>query len=179
MPDDIRATAEPGPLVNEASSSGQPPKPEVTIDWQEYFKQFCIAHGESPLVFGGRLLFADGWTYSAHDYAGPEWSPPPRPLDLCRIQRLYWMRRKAIVQRELEDLAIHIERLEEMQRQRKVPLQQAIKWFDSENRRWKKDIGPLDLTAMKGRLAWLREDVVECDTNLVSLDQQLKELAPC
>lgn len=170
-PQPDRVAQHPGPLFQEADRGGQPPKPVVSLCWPEYFKQFCQLHGGNPLMFGGVLLFQDGWTHSAHDHAGPEW-PPPEDKEECRqLIRQYWLRRRAVVTYEYEQLLRHVERLEELQRHRQAPLQQVVQWLNTEDKRWQKDIGPLDLTAMKGRIEWLREDVQVCEDKLTELER--------
>lgn len=166
------AIADP-PLLQEVTSAAtaETPKPEANLDWQAYFKEFCLAHGNNPIMFGGVLLFEDGWTYSAHDHSGPEWSPPKDVEELHQLMLAYWQRRRAIVQHEAKQLAQHIHHLEELQQSRKVPLQQVIAWFDSEAKRWHKETGPLDLEGMRGRLQWLDDDVQMCEEKVKEFER--------
>lgn len=149
------------------------PTASIELDWVGYFKAFSEAHGGNPLVHGGRLLFPDGWRYSASDYAGPEWAPPDDPEAHRALLRAYWGRRKGVVNSEARQLRGDLDHLRGLQSVRKVPLQalRYVKVTDPETGTsgYKAVSGPLDLTAMEGRLAWLQDDLTECDRVLAAL----------
>lgn len=145
--------------------------PLVRLDWRAYFKEFCELHGRDPVSYRGRLLFPDGWTYSSSDYAGPEWPPPDDPAELLAVQSSYWRRRRGIVRRERDELRLAVQSLAEMQRCKSVPLQQVVQMRDSETNQRVTSRKPLDLDGLKARLAWLEEDVAECDRHLAELGE--------
>lgn len=138
----------------------------VRLDWRAYFREFSALHGGDPVIYKGRLLFADGWTYSASDYQGPEWPPPDDPKALANLQRWYWGRRRTIVRHELFTLRESLLSLETAQRNRSAPLQQIVTV-----KVWNEGLGRdanvwqaknVDLEGMRGRLAWLEEDLGRC-----------------
>lgn len=170
MPSVKGTDMDPDLFLNTIVQATKHPASQVQLDWRAYFMLFCEHHGGSPIHFGGRLLFADGWSYSSTDYAGPEWMPPTDPLELRELMRAYWMRRKAIVFNEARELRQEVIGLQEMQSVRKVPLQHATTNFDQETGKLSMTRGDLDLTDMIGRLSWLEEDVVECGNRLKELE---------
>ena len=97
----------------------------VELDWQEYFADFCFLHGK-PVELAGRLWFPDGWSYSAFDYAGPEWGPPTERTELKRIKQQYWETRRIAVLTDLNAAAAELKTLEQAQQLRSVPLKQRV-----------------------------------------------------
>lgn len=142
--------------------------PEVFIDWPAYYEDFCHEHHD-PVEYGGRLLFEDGWTYSAFDYAGPEWPPPEDEGKLKGLKIRYWSLRKKIVVAEVQSLQTRLRAVDGLQSGKSLPL--PLKYDDSEQRGiagvvdWK----DLDITAHHERLGALRQDVKDCDNHLREL----------
>lgn len=157
-------------IAPESGVFGTAPKPRHQLDWQAYFKSFNELHGGNPIHWGGRLLYQDAWQYSITDHAGPEFAPPEDQREVKSLKRSYWLRRKAIVENELRQLSLHITYLEEMQRLRHVPLQQVLTWFDMEQRRWSRQVGVLDMSGMKERCNWLKDDVELCNERIKELE---------
>ncbi len=139
---------------------------DVQLDWQAYFKEFCVLHGGDPVLYRGRLLFQDGWQYSSTDFRGPEWAPTKNQDELKQMQRSYWITRKAIVAPQIDDLKRAIESLEMAQRERSARLQQTSIYFDQESGKYAKATGPVSLDAMRSRLSWLEADLVMCEGHI-------------
>jgi hypothetical protein len=136
----------------------------VSLDWEAYYEEFKRAHGLHPLLYKGRLLFPDGWTYSSTDRQGPEWPPPDDPAELNLLQRVYWLTRRKSVKAELEDLQEAVTNYERLIELRSAPIMVRVT-VDG------KDVAKqLDMTDMRERLAWLREDADVCDRKLVELE---------
>lgn len=160
-------------VTDTASPQGGSPA-AVELDWVGYFRAFSDAHGGSPLLHQGRLLFPDGWRYSSSDHAGPEW-PPPEDRDARRgLLLAYWTRRKGIVHAEHLRLKDDLEHLRGMQALRRVPLHVVRRERTEDG--WKTVSEPMDLAPLEGRLAWLADDLVECDKVLAALRSAGNEL---
>lgn len=147
--------------------------PRVRLDWRAYFARFCEAHGNNPVEHGGRLLFADGWRYSMTDHAGPEW-PPPSGADFKELQRAYWNKRLALVEVERGRLQRTIGELQQLQDQRRVPLQQrTIVWSDDYaedgHRMATVNCSDVQLMPLQQRLKLLTADVAHCGKMLKEL----------
>lgn len=138
---------------------------EIELDWQGYFSSFVEAHGE-PVKFRGRLLFRDGWQYSATDYAGPEWRPPDDPKELAMMVAYYVGYRRKMLREELFDLQHFYNWLVQTQHQRDRPLLQ-LRVRTDENGSTKEESIPIDLEMIKARLDWLKEDIARCDNEMV------------
>lgn len=148
------------------------PVTTVNLDWRAYFNRFSRAHGGDPVQYRNRLLFRDGWTYSATDYGGPEWAPP-EDLDEKRLFIVaYWTRRRQIVLFERDQLAITLRELRHAQELKSVPLQQAIR-YEALNVDGKPTmataVGDIDFEALQGRLDWLTLDMDQCNQKLREL----------
>lgn len=74
--------------------------PQIEVDWQHHFKEFCSVHGGYPLFYAGRLLFADGWMH-ALDHRGPTYPPPENDGERRKLQRIYWKLRRNAIKKEL------------------------------------------------------------------------------
>jgi len=136
----------------------------VDLDWRAYFISFCEAHG-SPVQYGGRLLFPDGWTYSATDYHGPEWPPPTNKKELQDIKRQYKLIRRAGLKVAIHRLETQLESLRRMQEVRPVPLMARGLVEDSETGNVAIRSMPIDFQALEIRLELLK-------TEFESLPQQ-------
>jgi len=147
----------------------------VRLDWKAYWRRFQQEHGE-PVPYGdGRLLFPDGWQYSALRYGGPEWPPPTDPEELLALQRTYWRTRLAVVTAELRGLERQVADLVELQRVKSVPLQQVLRYNATEGKAQVERVD-LDLSALQGRIAWLRQDVTDCQAQLARLEPDHAEV---
>ena len=152
--------------------------PSVRLDWEEYFRRFCLAHGGAkhpPLMRAGRLWFEDGWGYSATDHAGPEWPPPTDEDELVRVRRVYWKLRRSAVRRELLKSRLLLEELERLVASHDVlPVQAVATWEEDERHphggRWHRQHREVDVGAMRSRVEWLREDLVICEFKIADPD---------
>jgi len=142
------------------------PDAPMDLDWRAYFRSFCELHGE-PLEHRGRLIFPDGWSYSATDYRGPEW-PPPEGESLGRLLRSYWELRRAEVRRQLQLSQAQLESAEAQQRVRSAPLQRKVK-VRGEDGKLGWTSGTLDLEAARMRIDFLAGDLARCDEQLAAL----------
>lgn len=147
------------------------PHLQVRLDWKTYFEKFQEEHGQ-PLEYKGRLLFADGWQYSASDYAGPEWPPPTDERALRLMQRTYWFIRRRLAANELYVLQGQYSGLRSLQGAKSIKLQNSFISVDHETKKLNKTVEDLDFAMFEGRIAWLEMDLRESD-------QHLNELKEC
>ena len=154
-----------GPLDRE-------PRKGVTyrIDWAEYWRAFCEEHGE-PVPFEGRLLFADGWTYSSSDHAGPEWPPPEDGGRLLFMRRSYWQQRRHMVRTELEGLRDQAENLARLQESKGLPLRGSISYSSGNGIVVEKVQGPQKFA---DRAIWLKGDLARCEVELAGINRSGK-----
>lgn len=143
----------------------EPVMPSVTMDWHAYYKDFDQAHGGNPVRHGGRLLYHDGWTYSATDEQGPEWSPPADPILLRQLQVAYWTERGAIVKRELEALEQMAKGLEMLAKAKSMPLRYKIRTTDESGKGIVRD-EVYQGEFRSHRIDFLRNDVRRCEDNV-------------
>lgn len=155
----------------------RPAPPRLDVDWPSYFRDFCRAHevaGGGPVVDGGVLLFGDGWRYALDAYEGPEYPPPADLEHLLDLQRRYWRRRLQVVRAERDGLAHGLEGLNNLQRDRAVPLQ-VRRYLADEGGRELPDpdrpVGEPDWDALVERLRWLAGDVATCERELLALGE--------
>lgn len=167
-PPAVNSPLQPGTRIG--FEPGQVSPPTMTPDWEEYFRNFCAAHGHWYVEDGGRLIFADGWCYSADDHAGPEWPPPTNLFDLANLLRKYWRRRRQLVTAERDKLQAEIENLHGATRAKsgEIPvkrytLSELGNWID------RGEFGSIDWTSLASRLRWLNADVLLCDRELREL----------
>jgi hypothetical protein len=143
------------------------PKPaKITLDWRAYFLTFCEKHGRNPIQYRGRLLFMDGWMYSATAYEGPEWPPPVLESESKALIREYWLRRKAIISAERSALAKEIRDLEVAQETHSAALQQIVIYYDPDIKKLRSRRGPLDIGVLRQRMILLEQDVLNCAEHL-------------
>lgn len=144
----------------------------VELDWKAYFYEFCRVHGpQEPVEHGGRLLFRDGWTYSATSYEGPEWEPPKSFEELDALVARYWIIRRGRVTVTRDILVAQLQRLEELKASKSLPLHQVVTVHDTDGNKVRQTI-PLLLTGLQQRLRWVREDLVECDKRLEEIARE-------
>lgn len=148
----------------------------IEIDWQQYYEDFCEAHGKYPILHNSRLLFPDGWTYSIDDYAGPEWPPPDNPVELARLRLIYYQRRLDIVQEELRNMTTILHNIEDLQRVKSVQLKQTIATFDEATNNIKSETVPISTVLVKKRIEWLSKDVDNCKSTINSLSSIINPL---
>jgi len=130
--------------------------PGIRLDWKRYFHSFMEKHGE-PIKYAGRLLFPDGWGYSATSYQGPEYPPPEDAGELGLLQLQYWIVMADRLWQEKKSLDNRIRALEQWQQTRSMPLQQRIIYQDRDDKRGTllRKIGqpePLDLSGLRRTL---------------------------
>lgn len=142
--------------------------PSVRLDWAAYFRKFCELHGE-PVKHNGRLIFRDGYAYSATDHAGPEYPPPSDPRELLLLRRVYWVKRRRMVQAEMDELKATVRALFEAQSGRSAPLQQTTSFVDDDGKR-QVSVGDVDRQALLERMKWLVDDARECNSELRALE---------
>ncbi|MCI0743482.1 MAG: hypothetical protein L0Y72_31020, partial [Gemmataceae bacterium] len=138
------------------------------LDFRAGFKQFCEEHGE-PLDDGnGRLLFFDGWRFSATSYKGPAEPPPSDPVQLAELRRTYWRLRREEVLRQIGELKKQLTELEKLQQEHSLPLFIAGKtvWHAGQGRWRKTKSKPLNLQDMIDRMNWLLSEEKTCDSLL-------------
>jgi hypothetical protein len=148
------------------------PKAKVKLDWRAYFRAFCDAHGD-PVKSGGRMLFADGWTYSASSHAGPEWPPPADPRIAGKLRQRYWRLRREMVRGEMLEVGGRLEWLRGMAAAKSAPLKQRV-YYRTENDAGElavvSEVKNLDLSGLEERLKWLRKSLAEADEKLKEFD---------
>jgi len=141
----------------------------VQLDWTAYWEEFKKAHGGDPVEHRGRLLFYDGWTYSASDTAGPEWRPPQEPSELEMFQVAYWKTKRNLLSQEHAALIAQIESLEKFQFHKDVPLQAVTSTMDVETGQKVLSSDPIDFEAMRGRLDWLASEIRRSEEELKNI----------
>ena len=157
---------------NSASLYSSPYSWNIEMDWEEYFLAFKNLHGGDPVFLGGRLLFQDGWGYSAIQVEGPEF-PPPEDREQLRLLKLqYWRRRQSIVQDETARLNHILTSLRELQQVKSATLIQ-IKGVTGDDGIEKPERVPLDLNTntITGRLSWLKMDLARCNEIIEELER--------
>lgn len=148
--------------------------PEVRFDWPAYFRKFCELHGE-PVRHKGRLLFKDGYQYSASDYAGPEWPPPEDASELAALVRAYWSERLRMVQVEIAKLKDVVKAVFEAQAGRSAPLQQVVSYVVDDDGKRRVEASDIDRQALIERMKWLVDDAIECERELRGLSDERQE----
>lgn len=143
----------------------------ITPNWPAYYKTFSRAHGDNPVEVGNRILFRDVWMY-AMDYAGPEWPPPADPIELLKLQREYWKRRRDKLKSRRDAMAASLQSLVELQQGKSLPLQHSVAQTVIQ------DDGSHLMVAMPEEINWdtlrlqikeLNEDLLECERELAAL----------
>lgn len=156
----------------------KPPSQEqvIELDWDAYFIEFQMQHGGEPVIHQPtrRLLFRDGWMYSAVDTRGPEWEPPKDPPVLAQLLLDYWSTRRAIVWNRLESLRGQVAEFKEMQRLRSAPLQRRVVIVD-ENGKSSVKTAKLDTQILETQLSIFQNALDECDEQLVKLRKPLNK----
>lgn len=141
------------------------PKIDVELDWEQYFHDFCEAHGKYPVVHNDDLLFPDGWRYSAYNHEGPEHAPPTNKNELDTLLTFYWERRYKIIRNEARDLEHFIEQLKVIQRAKDRPLLQRVT-YKNDDGQYVMNAQPVNYKLLNQRLDWLKRDMLECQKQL-------------
>lgn len=155
----------------------------LNLDWDAYFDSFKDVHGE-PVRWRGVLLFADGWCYSAKDKSGPEYKPPTDSDELHQLKLSYWLTRFNMVRVERDILRDVISGLRALERSHSLPLQQQTFVYDEATGKQRARSQQVNIDELEqGRLAWLEQDVADCQARLEQLERSapLKQSAklPC
>lgn len=149
------------------------PTVKTELSWVAYYFRFKQEHGY-PVQHKGRLLFPDGWTYSATDYAGPEWPPPKSTSVLLRLRLAYWETRLQTVREEHRVLKSKLEGFRRLQQGRSVPLQQYTAEYHKGFKRKLSEPADLDLEAFQGRFEWLGTEIRDCYERIKEIKEQMK-----
>jgi hypothetical protein len=146
---------------------------QLVLDWQAYFHEFCREHGE-PVLWRGRLLFRDGWTYSSTSYRGPEWPPPESAAECAALVTAFHKVRLAFLRVEHRTHSELLAELRRMQGARHVPLQHKTVIVDDEGRK-RVVRAALSLREFEGRVEWLERDIAECEAALKEVSDAAKQ----
>lgn len=143
------------------------PEIDFQIDWPEYFKEFCRVHGD-PVPARGRLLFADGWTYSATDYAGPEYPPPEEPDKLLDLQRTYW-EESLQIRKQWHAQAVRVYEGATAAVNSRSAMVSRVAYREDETGKRRRVSDPIDLNELKEVVETLAADVKTCEQELEKL----------
>lgn len=145
------------------------------LDWKLYFRKFCEKHGGkhgNGVEIDGRLIFEDGWGYSAVDYRGPEFRPPTGPA-LKALMTRYWTERLGIVKDEIKFLSVARENLRDSMLKTNMPLMRELRRDERKQFRsmmkQRIDIREVSLDKIDERLRWLEADAAECERKIKEL----------
>lgn len=139
----------------------------VEIDWRAYFKGLCDTLGE-PVPYRGKLLFANGLTYSATDFRGPEWAPPDDPAERNELDVAYWLIRRRMVSDELRRCQNELHELAMEVTGRHGELMMTQRLFDEETGKLMVRAVPLDLETARLRIKDLQGEISVCDEELAA-----------
>ena len=149
---------------------------QIKLDWKAYFYEFCLTHGNTPVPYpyqpplpSPRLLFSDGWTYSATDYSGPEYPPPADPRGLTELLLTYWTTRYKILNNESHSLRESIKSLQALQSIKSAPLQQVVRHFDSDIGKVVSRKALVDFDGMQIHLEILEQNLSEAELKIREL----------
>jgi hypothetical protein len=150
----------------------QLPQLKVKLDWKEYYKKFSELHGGFPIIYKGRQLFADGWTYSATDYAGPEWEPPKDGKVLATMQKVYWYTRWNRARNELAVIIARANSMRNLQDLKSAPLQQVVVDRDPETNKATRSVESWDPRVFDHIIKFLEKEVEQASKELAKLKEQ-------
>lgn len=138
---------------------------KIEIDWRATYQEFERIHGE-PVPYQGRLLYPDGWTHAAKDYAGPEYPPPEDPAILVELKRRYWKTRMVRLVDEISGLERSLAYLRDLQSRMSTTLQQRVTVKDEDTGKTRVVRRPLDFAMIESKLRQLRDDLEHCERQL-------------
>lgn len=151
-------------------------RPVTFVSWRLYFQSFCEKHGQ-PITHPDerRLIFPDGWTYSARSHKGPEWAPPADPKERFELVRMYWRLRRVGILRELARARGELMAVKEAVASRSAELTVVTMMSDEEGQveRFER---PLDPAEFQAAVEELKTELAEADSELVDVDLELKLL---
>lgn len=145
--------------------------PRVKVDWRKVWEAFKAKHGV-PVPWKNVLLFPDGWTHGAADYRGPHFPPPTDANELRLMKLAYWSIRRKLCEVERRYLWEAIQGIRNVQRSYEVdvPFYITLPMRDDETGTLKFRRVPVNPDEWEaGRLAWLTNNVAECDLHLREL----------
>jgi len=158
--------------------------PTWEVDWEKYWEQFKLKHGNHPVQLDEWVVFEDGWRHDAYDPGGTE-LPPPEGNALRFLLIAYYAERRAVIRQEffaMRQLVDDVARLVEI---KNCPLPtRNISWsrvkakdgFDEYRPSLHEDSldSPLhpQLRNARGRLAWLQQDMDRCKRRIEELLEQ-------
>lgn len=159
-----------------AGQRGKPPS--FQVDWREYFRRFCQAHGGAahpPFMKSGRLWFFDGWGYSATDWAGPEYPPPADKDELTRVKRIYWKLRRTAVRLELFKATYVMEEIERLVASHDLVPPVRVEWWEDDESlpgggKWNQALKDIDVGEARERVRWLQDDLTVCEFKIADPD---------
>jgi hypothetical protein len=145
------------------------PEPQPRgYNWQLYFYEFCEKHGR-PMQLWGVQVFPDGFTYSATDYAGPEWRPPNDPHELRKLLLGYWSKLASLCKIELKKAERELANIELTQAERAAPLQHEWGEWDAAAGCYRAKRGELDLGGFQVRVTDRRMEYEYAASNVERL----------
>lgn len=147
----------------------------VELDWPSYFRLFDQTHEGSPVNYGGRLLYRDGWQYSGLRYEGPEWPPPDDVHKLKALQIVYWRLHRNSLRQRRHLLQQQLTYLTELQSHKSLPLQRKVTSLQEDEVSgtvMKVDrVVDVELEALQPELDWLNQSIAECERQLEGLNK--------
>ena len=139
----------------------------LAIDWRACYKAFEAGHGE-PVIDGGRLVFADGWTH-ALAYRGPIWPPPKDQNALRALKLVHWRRRREVLSMRFHQLQSLLQGIESEARARGGPIQ-LVQTFRGEHGIERRQLTSADLDDQHQTLIFLKADIDEADEKVKELE---------
>jgi hypothetical protein len=149
------------------------PQLKLKLDWKAYYNQFSEKHGGTPIIYKGKQLFADGWTYSSTDYAGPEWPPSNDSKELHTMQLVYWYTRWNRAKNELMLLRNRLDAMKGLQESKDVPLQQVVVSKHQETNKTIRSTESWSPRAFEYIISFLEDEVTESDKHLTELKGEM------
>ena len=150
------------------------PDIELELDWEAYYEDFKRIHGLDPVNSkdGHYLVFPDGWRYSSHRPSGPEY-PPSDDRERLLYSSDYWEVRRGVVKHELRFQEQRLRSLTNLQERLSARLFTHTVIEDEYSEGYQTHISPLDIDMLQGRITWLKQDLIECDTKLEEIQTEI------
>lgn len=149
------------------------------VDWIAYYKEFERLHGGHPQQYGSRLIFSDGWTYSAYDHMGPEYPPPENEYRLLRAKKTYWLLRRNKAKKVVGSFETRVNNLADLQEFKSAPLMYSTQRVvedlgDGDMRRVEKVTKPLDIAFLRMQLDAMKDELAFCESELRKINQLME-----